>query len=57
MKLVSTHPGVTLEEIKENTGFDLIIPEDIDETAPPRAEELEFIGTIDPQEVRELEFH
>lgn len=57
MRLVSIHPGVTLEEVKENTGFDLIIPEDIEETVPPGAEELEFIRTIDPQGVRELEFH
>jgi len=57
MRLVSVHPGVTLEEVKENTGFDLVIPENVEETVPPSKEELEFIRTIDPKGVRELEFH
>ncbi len=57
MRLVSIHPGVTVKEVKENTGFDLLIPETVGETPPPSAEELEFIRTIDPHGVRELEFH
>jgi len=57
MRLVSLHPGVTLEQVKEATGFELIIPEKVEETAPPTKEELEFMREIDPKGVRELEFH
>ena len=38
------------------TGFDLIIPDDLKETAPPTADELYLLRTkIDPLGVRELE--
>jgi len=57
MRLASLHPGVTLETVKENTGFELIIPSHIPETEPPSSEILEFIRKIDPYKVRELEFH
>jgi glutaconate CoA-transferase subunit B len=57
MRLVSLHPGVNLEEVKENTGFHLLIPKNIPETEPPSGEDLEFIRRIDPRGVRELEFH
>ncbi|MFQ6076013.1 MAG: CoA-transferase [Candidatus Bathyarchaeia archaeon] len=49
MKLVSVHPGVTVEEVKENTGFELIIPETVPETEPPTMKEVELVRTkIDP---------
>jgi len=49
MKLISVHPGVTIEEVKANTGFNLIIPEEIAETEPPSKEELEILRReIDP---------
>ncbi len=57
MRLVSLHPGVTLDEVKENTGFELIIPERVETTEPPGKEHLEFMREIDPKGVRELEFH
>jgi len=49
MKLISVHPGVTVEEIKANTGFDLIIPETVTETQLPSEKELEILRKeIDP---------
>ncbi len=57
MRLVSIHPGVALEEVKENTGFELIVPDKVETTEPPNKEELEFMRQIDPKGVRELEFH
>jgi len=57
MRLVSVHPGVTVDVVKEATGFELVVPGSVEETAPPTAEELEFMRRIDPKGVRELEFH
>jgi glutaconate CoA-transferase subunit B len=43
MMLVTTQPGVTVEQIVENTGFELIYPEEIEENPPPTADELRFL--------------
>ena len=48
-RLNSIHPGVSMEDIKENTGFELIIPERVETTKPPTARELEILrNEIDP---------
>lgn len=49
MKLLSVHPGVTVEQVKDNTGFDLIIPDKVTVTKPPTKKELKILRTeIDP---------
>ena len=49
MKLDSVHPGVTIEEVKENTGFELLIPDDVIETPKPSSKELSIIrNSVDP---------
>ena len=48
MMLLSVHPGVTIEQVKENTGFELIIPDEVGETEPPTEEELKILREIDP---------
>jgi hypothetical protein len=40
MRIHSLHPGVALEEVLDNTGFDLIVPDAIAPTEPPDREEL-----------------
>jgi glutaconate CoA-transferase, subunit B len=45
MRLKSLHPGVTLDEVVKNTGFDLIIPERVETTQPPTADELHILRT------------
>ena len=45
LRLKSLHPGVNVEEVRDNTGFDLIIPEHVAQTALPTAEELHIIRT------------
>ena len=56
MRLVSLHPGVTLEDIKSQTGFELIIPERVEETVPPSKQEIDLLNeTIDPYGIRMLE--
>jgi glutaconate CoA-transferase, subunit B len=46
MKLISIHPGVTLDEVKANTQFGLIIPEHVPTTEPPTVEEQELIRNV-----------
>jgi glutaconate CoA-transferase subunit B len=40
MRLKSVHPGVTVQQVIDNTGFDLIVPSDVPQTAGPTEEEL-----------------
>jgi glutaconate CoA-transferase, subunit B len=49
MRLVSVHPGVTVEQVQENTGFELIIPDHVSVTPEPTDEELKLIRQIDPK--------
>jgi acyl CoA:acetate/3-ketoacid CoA transferase beta subunit len=49
MRLVSVHPGVTVGEIVEKTGFEPVIAADTPTTRLPTAEELALIRTIDPK--------
>jgi glutaconate CoA-transferase subunit B len=50
MKLESLHPGAHLEEVLENTGFELIVPDNIPETPVPTEEELRLLReVIDPE--------
>lgn len=56
MRIESIHPGIELKEVVENTGFDLIIPENLKVTELPTKGEVRFIETIDPHKVRSLEF-
>ena len=56
MSISSIHPKVTLETIKENTGFEILIPAEITETKPPTDLELRLIREkIDPLNIRRLE--
>ena len=49
MRLRSFHPGVSIATIVENTGFPLVIPDDVTETRAPTSEELRLIRElIDP---------
>lgn len=50
MRLKAVHPEVDVEEVVKNTGFELLIPEQVDENAPPSAEELRLLREeIDPE--------
>ena len=57
MRLRSLHPGVTVDQVVENTGFELVIPDDVPESRLPTAEELDILRTrIDPNGARKAEF-
>ena len=50
MVLVSRHPGITLQQIRENTGWEVKVAKDLTETPPPTAEEIRIIRQeLDPQ--------
>lgn len=50
MQLETLHPGITVEEVKERTGFDLLIPEKIPYTKPPTDHELRILRELDPDQ-------
>lgn len=52
MKLLSTHPGVTVDDVMENTGFELLRDRDVPETEVPTREELALLrNDIDPTRI------
>jgi acyl CoA:acetate/3-ketoacid CoA transferase beta subunit len=56
MRLRSVHPGSSVEEIREQTGFPLVVPERVPETREPGDEELLLIRErIDPKGLRDRE--
>ncbi|MEV7542352.1 CoA-transferase [Streptomyces sp. NPDC089915] len=56
MRLASVHPGVTVEEVRAATGFELAVAADVPHTREPSAEELRLIReVIDPEGLRERE--
>jgi acyl CoA:acetate/3-ketoacid CoA transferase beta subunit len=52
MRLVSTHPGVTVEEVLDNTGFPLPV-DGVGTTREPSRQELELIDKLDPDHARD----
>ena len=49
MMLLSTNPGVTVQDLVDNTSFELVIPEKVSETKPPTSKELQLLREeIDP---------
>ncbi len=49
MKVESLHPGVSLDDVRENTGFDLLVAEPVAETPAPTPEQLRLLREeIDP---------
>lgn len=51
MKLLSLHPGVTVDDVKENSSFDILIPDRVEETEPPTPEELKIMRELDPARI------
>ncbi|WP_030244772.1 MULTISPECIES: CoA-transferase subunit beta [unclassified Streptomyces] len=56
MRLRALHPGVTVEQVAEATGFALTVPDEVPRTREPTAEELRLIREIiDPKGARARE--
>ncbi|OCC23631.1 ketoacid CoA transferase [Croceicoccus estronivorus] len=57
IRVVSLHPGVTFEEVQDNTGFPLArIANAIPQTPAPTAQQLELIARLDPNDMRATVF-
>jgi glutaconate CoA-transferase, subunit B len=50
MRLEALHPGAKVEEVQENTGFEMLIPDEIGHTDPPTEEELRILRELDPDQ-------
>jgi glutaconate CoA-transferase subunit B len=49
MRLESLHPGVSVEEVVENTGFELLIASQVPITDPPEEAELSLLRDLDTE--------
>ena len=58
MRIASLHPGVSLDDVRTATGFELVAPDDLPQTRAPTEEELHLIrDVIDPKGWRKKEVH
>lgn len=56
MRLVSVHPGVAVDDVVANTGFELVIEGEVPTTRTPDAEELRLLReVVDPRGARDKE--
>ena len=51
MILTHLHPGVTIEEVKQNTGWDIRVSEDLKITREPSERELKLLRELDPKRI------
>src|SRR5207244_12138944 len=49
MRIEATHPGVTADVIRQNTGFALLEAAQIETTEPQSDDELEMLRSLDPE--------
>jgi glutaconate CoA-transferase subunit B len=52
VRLVSLHPGISVAQVRENTGFELEIADDVPVTPAPTHEQLAIIAGLDPHNQR-----
>jgi acyl CoA:acetate/3-ketoacid CoA transferase beta subunit len=48
MRLVSIHPGVTVEQVQANSGFNIHIPDEVPFSPAPTADDRRILREIDP---------
>ncbi len=49
MQVLSLHPGITLDQVRQNTGFELSVADPLQTTAPPTDHELAILrDEVDP---------
>src|SRR5271169_5631939 len=48
MTLLALHPGATVAQVQENTGFEMLIAADLQATDPPTEAELAVLRHLDP---------
>ena len=48
VRLCSVHPGVTVEQVQQSTGFPLQVPGSVPATPAPTAAQLAVLARLDP---------
>jgi glutaconate CoA-transferase subunit B len=49
MQVISLNPGISREQVQDNTGFSLKFVADLDVTEPPTDQELNVLRVLDPE--------
>lgn len=49
MRLVSVHPGVEVDHVRDNTGFELVVRDRVDTTPVPTPDQLASLRRLDPE--------
>jgi glutaconate CoA-transferase subunit B len=49
MQIIALHPGVTIDQVQANTGFELEVAAEVESTAPPTEQELAVLRHLDPE--------
>jgi len=48
MRVASLHPGVELQQVLDNTGFDVVVPDQLDRTPVPSPDIIGVLRELDP---------
>jgi glutaconate CoA-transferase subunit B len=48
IRLMSVHPGYSVDDVRENVMFDLIIPDKVPMTEEPTQEQIDIMHKLDP---------
>lgn len=51
MMLISTHPGVSIEDVRANSSMEIIIPDKVEVSPQPSEEDIRILRSIDPEGV------
>ncbi|MGR5133872.1 CoA-transferase subunit beta [Vibrio alfacsensis] len=52
LRVLSVHPGVSVDDVVANTGFEISVPDVVGVTPAPTIEQLEIIRQLDPHNIR-----
>jgi glutaconate CoA-transferase subunit B len=47
-ELLTLHPGVTVDEVRQASEFEILVPEDVTTSPEPTDEQLRILREIDP---------
>jgi glutaconate CoA-transferase subunit B len=49
MRLIALHPGVTIDDVHDHTGFEVLVSPALARTEPPSLKELDLLRLLDPR--------
>jgi len=52
LRLLSLHPGISVDHVLDNTGFEIHVDSDVGVTPAPTVEQLTIIKSLDPENLR-----